>query len=192
MGRTGFLTGVWRPGWCRKRVRHRVPKWRATFFKIVTPRDWELLSWLPRAGWWLLSAGLKGQPDGRPYYECPRPEEDAMKRRLKTEGAQFIMPAAPSASVLLGKLPAIREFISATEYDDKTPREPGYLTIRTVGTQWQVTLYDPDSGSRLPVRAAELDKALLLAEQMIGVEEAPWEPDRYLTELLAKRSRKKK
>lgn len=102
------------------------------------------------------------------------------------------MPPAPMTSVLLAKLPAIREFMSATQYDDGSPREPGYMTIRTWGTQWQVTVYDPDSGARMPVRAPELDKALLLVEQLLGVEEAPWEIDRYLSEQLAKKSKKKR
>lgn len=114
-----------------------------------------------------------------------------MKRRTPVGPGGFVLPAAPSVSTLLAKLPAVREFCSATEYDDHSAREPGYMTLRTVGTQWQVTLYDPDSGTRLPVRAPDLDKALLLAEQLLGVEDAPWEPDRYLTEMLAKKNKKK-
>lgn len=103
-----------------------------------------------------------------------------------------IIPALPATSVLLSKLPAIREFITATQYEDGSPRVPGYFTLRNRGASFELTMYDYDSGCRLPVSAHELDKALQLMEQLLGVEEAPWEPDRYLMNLLAERNKKKR
>jgi hypothetical protein len=79
----------------------------------------------------------------------------------------------------------------ATVYDDGSDREPGKLSLEVYGTSWSLTLRDPNTGLRLAVRGEELDKVLLLAEQLLGVEEAPWERDKYLTEQLAKKSKKK-
>jgi hypothetical protein len=94
--------------------------------------------------------------------------------------------------VLLGKLPAIREFMTATAYDDGTPRTPGYFTVRNRVIAFELTLYDPDSGSRLVVRSPAIDTMWQMAEQLLGTEEAPWEPDGYLMDQLSKRGKKKK
>jgi hypothetical protein len=56
----------------------------------------------------------------------------------------------------------------------------------------EVTYYDPDSGTRLPCRGATLDQALTLGEQLLGVEEAPWEGDKYLMEQLVAKTKKKR
>lgn len=115
-----------------------------------------------------------------------------MKRRQPVVNVGACAPALPATSVLLAKLPAIREFLSATGYDDGSPRVPGYLTLRNRGHSYEITLYDPDAGLRLPARGPDLDKTLLLAEQLLGVQEAPWEVDNYLTEQLAKKSKKRR
>jgi hypothetical protein len=115
-----------------------------------------------------------------------------MKRRNAPVGTGAIVPALPATSVLLAKLPAIREFLTATEYEDKSPRQPGYVTFRNRVVAFELTLYDPDGGARLAVRGPTIDQCLQLAEQMLGVEEAPWELDSYLQEQLARRAKKKK
>lgn len=101
------------------------------------------------------------------------------------------VPEAKVTSVLLAKLPALREWMVSTLYDDGSARVPGKLNIEVYGSMWCVTLRDPNNGLRLPIRGEDLDKCLLLVEQCLGVEEAPWERDQYLTDQLAKKSKKK-
>jgi hypothetical protein len=86
----------------------------------------------------------------------------------------------------------LREFISATEYEDKTPRTPGYYTLRNRGAAYELTVYDPDSGTRLPCRGQTLDEVFALVEKLLGAVEAPWECDSYLTEQLARKGKRKK
>jgi hypothetical protein len=66
------------------------------------------------------------------------------------------------------------------------------MWIRTLGTQWCVTVFDPDACARLDCRATAIDDALLLAEKLLGAEEAPWEIDGYLQEKAAKQTKKKR
>jgi len=113
-----------------------------------------------------------------------------MKRRQAAVPGQHVVPALPSSSTLWPKLPALREFITATTYDDGSARTPGYVTVRNRVTTFEVTVYDPDGAARLSARAPTLDGALSLVEQLLGVEEAPWEPDRYLQEQSAKLNKK--
>lgn len=115
-----------------------------------------------------------------------------VKKRQPVEVGQAVIPAIPSASTLWPKLPAIREFVHATAYEDGSPRTPGYITIRNRATTMEVTCYDVDSGTRLSARGQTLDQALSLMEQLLGVEEAPWERDNYLADQLAKRAKKRR
>lgn len=115
-----------------------------------------------------------------------------MKRRAKPADGLPTVPALGMGSVILAKCPLLREFLSATTYEDSTLRTPGYVTWRNRGYAYEITLYDPDSGMRLPVRHPEIDKLFGLVETMLGAEDAQWEVDQYLSEQLAKKQKRKK
>ena len=100
-------------------------------------------------------------------------------------------PSAPAATSYLTLSPLLLEFISATTYEGGLVRTPGYFTLRTKWTEWEGTLYDPDAGMRLPVRAPTVDDLMVALEVALGTQEAPWEVDRYLSEQLAKKTKTK-
>lgn len=177
--------------WTRRRVCRWSPRRGERWLRLLLPRAWWLLQWLPREGWWITSAGEAGTPFDAPTYSSPRYQGDAMKRRQAAEPGKATVPPLPATSTHWPKLPTIREFITATSYDDGSARQPGYLTVRNRTTTMEVTLYDPDSGSRLVCRGPSLDEALVLAEKLLGAEEAPWEVDNYLQQQLAKSKKKK-
>jgi len=114
-----------------------------------------------------------------------------MKRRAAPAESNPLTKALPALSVMLGKLPALREFITATSYDDGSPRQPGYFTFRNRTTTFEVTAYDVDAGLRLACRGEKIDDAFALLEQLLGVEDAPWEVDNYLMEQAKRRAKKK-
>jgi len=151
-----------------------------------------VVHWRPYQGWWLVSSGRSGDDWYSPTFISPRPEVMTVKRRQPTDAVPIIAPALPSASVHWPKLVNIREFLTATKYDDGSARCPGYVTVRNRVTSFEVTLYDPDSASRLPARGPTLDQALSLAEQLLAADEAPWEHDAYLAEQLSRRTKKRK
>lgn len=181
----------WRPRWHGRRVGQWCPRRRKVTLQVVAVLRWYRYTWTPYVGYECVATGNKGQPVHAPSITYLTHKEQTVKRRNAPAGSGVIQPALPAASIMLGKLPAIREFLTATEYEDKAPRTPGYITLRNRQVTFEVTLYDPDSGSRLSARAAKLDDVLALVEQLLGVEEAPWEVDPYLTEQLARRGKKK-
>jgi hypothetical protein len=189
----GDRIAIWKPLRTRRINRgNLVPRFRTTSLLVKVSRNWYRYVWRPRVGWWCVSWGSLGCPIETPKGTQPYPIGDAMKRRSTPAVGHTVQAALPAASTILAKLPAIRAFVTDTQYDDGTPRTPGYLTIRNRGIAFEITLYDPDSGTRLPLRAPDLDKLLLLIEQLVGVEDAPWELDPYLTEQLERRAKKKK
>lgn len=113
-----------------------------------------------------------------------------MKRRTPAEAGLPALPL-PSDSKLFVKWPLIREFMTSTAYDDGTPRTPGYLTWRNKGGSFEITVFDPDAGLRCAVRAMTIDDTFAAVEMLLGAENAPWETDRYLTEELLKKKKKR-
>jgi hypothetical protein len=75
---------------------------------------------------------------------------------------------------------ALVEHCCCLQYEDGSPRQPGWFTVRTSGAAWQVVVKDPDSCSSFTVVARTLDEALDSAALLLGCEEAPWEPDAFL------------
>lgn len=187
----GYRVLVWgrtRPGVPRPRT--WVPR-RETWYHLVRAGHWLLLSWQPYRGMWLV-ADRVGSADGPTVLYSPVPEWGmTLKRRPGPGAAGAVQPAAQAASTIMGKLPAMREFLTATVYDDGSARAPGRLRIETQGTIWAVTVQDPDACARLTCRAPTLDGALLLVEQCLGVEDSPWELDRYLAQAQTTSKKKK-
>lgn len=178
-----------RPGWTRKRPCQWLPS-REKWFYFERPPHLLLLHWKPWGGIWLV-AERRGDVSAEPHTLSPRPETTmAIKKRQPAPQSGQQQPAAKATSVLLAKLPALREWLTATAYEDGSARTPGRLSLEVYGTTWSLLLRDPDAAARLPIRGEDLDKVLLLAEQLLGVEEAPWERDNYLAEQLGKKKRK--
>lgn len=122
-----------------------------------------------------------------------RPEEfTTVPIKRRTPLAEPVpLPALPATSKVLAKCPLLCEFLSATAYEDGSARQPGYVTLRNRVIEWELTLYDPDAGARVALRARTLDDVFATAEVLLSSAEAPWEPDRYLMEQLARKPKKK-
>lgn len=115
----------------------------------------------------------------------------AIKRRTPVGSAELPGIPLPMTSAILMKLTLIREFLTEVNYEDGSKRQPGYMTLRNRGTQFELTLYDPDAGMRLPCRGLLIDDAFALAEKLLGTESAPWEKDDYLTSRLTTKKKRK-
>ena len=116
-------------------------------------------------------------------------DEVAIKKRTVTEGP-IILPMLGTDTVCLKKCPALVEFLTATAYEDGSARQPGYFTVRNRVFEFEVTLYDPDAGQRVVIRAREIDKMFQGAEAVLVAVDAPWEPDLYLQGRLPKKKKK--
>jgi len=153
---------------------------------------WWLLEWRAYRGWWALKRGrfVAGEPVILNDY--PRPEEYRPMKRRRSPGEELVIPILSRETKLLAKLPRLCEFLTATSYDDNTFRTPGYLTLRNRLTTFELTLYDPDAGLRLALRAVALDDVLMLAEKAVDADGMPWEVDNYLTEQAGKKKKIKR
>lgn len=103
-----------------------------------------------------------------------------MKRVKKTEAGKVRHLAALETELFREHL-ALLEHVSLLQYDDGESREPGWFTLRTSGAAWQIVVKDPDSASSFSVVAKTVDEVLATANLLLGCDEAPWEPDAYLS-----------
>lgn len=93
---------------------------------------------------------------------------------------------APMESNVFSKLHNIVSHLSVTRYEDGSPRRPGWVTVKTMGSSWAVQIKDPDSCQSCQAIGATLDDALALADLILGAESGPWEPDPFLKQQAAK------
>ncbi len=115
-----------------------------------------------------------------PYYYPHFGEYQVNRRKVKTDDPSASIPSAKVDSKFFRTLPCLLAHCSATQYEDRSARKPGWLTIATWGTGWRVTAKDPDSAAALSVTAPTLDEALTGLEQLLSDAETPWEPDQWL------------
>jgi len=147
---------------------------------VVVNGVWFRMSSQRRRGTWVTGRRTKGEywstfdrPDTRGRVRVKRVKQagsgDASQKHL-----------AALESVLFGKLQAIVSHLAITQYDDGSPRKPGWVTIKTLGAAWVVEAKDPDSCCKLSVVQNTLDDALAALCLLLESDEAPWEPDAWL------------
>lgn len=138
----------------------------------------------PRAGF--RPVDLFTVQDGRVVDVAYFPQLETTVKRIKvgqSSSGGAHMHLAPVESEILGKLPNLVAHCCLTKYEDGEARKPGWFTVKTLGAAWIVECKDPDACARLTATADTLDNALVLADMLLGAEEAPWENDPFLKRL---------
>lgn len=117
------------------------------------------------------------------------PEMDVKKRTAVASPAPGDGPKhlAPLTSKNFQSLPNLVMHCCVCKYDDGDPRQPGWLSIRSQGAAWVVTLKDPDTGTQMQCLGNTLDDALALADMMAGSDDAPWEIDPWAKKQASKK-----
>jgi hypothetical protein len=110
------------------------------------------------------------------------------KRSIDVSG---VIHLAAVETVLFSQHLALVEHCALRQYDDGSPREPGWITVKTTGAAWVVQVKDPDSRKSFTAVADTLDKALDTASLLLACDDAPWEHDAWLEKAYVEKSRKK-
>lgn len=172
---------------------YKVSQWlpcRGSYYYLTRGAHSLFLAWLPWQGGYRLLADRCVADHRRENYIARQRIGRLTVKRREALGLSGVAPApAASTSVIWSKLPAVREWLCCTEYDDKSIRVPGALRVTTRDGVWALTLTDPDACARLLVSDPSLDKALLLMEQLLGVPEAPWQADPYASQNMKKKKK---
>jgi len=149
-----------------------------------------VLLYLGPAGTTLYS---KNGPDGIRLWAAEAVSYDEVlkvKKRQPPQNSSGQRHLAPLETNVLSQCHALVKHCAVTQYDDGTPRKPGWITVKTLGSAWQLEAKDPDSCCSLRVIESNLDEALLLLNMLLESEEAPWELDTWLQQQ-AMRAKKK-
>lgn len=107
---------------------------------------------------------------------------ELVKRRTPREtDVAAVTSLVERASKVLGTMPHLVDHLSVTRYDDGSARTPGTMIVKTMGSVWVLVLKEPDAGLQMQVTGTSIDDALVLADMLLGAEDAPWETDRWAT-----------
>jgi len=182
------LSRRWRASGVRRRRGCIGKDWMA-FRMLVGAIDIELVA---RAGWgysaWAYTSPRKGRVLLWGVETWQEMRTMRRKNQKPTESAQSHL--APMESVLLTKHHSIVAHCAVTKYDDGTPRVPGWITIRTFGTVWQVEAKDPDSLQLIRVQQPSLDDALTMMALLLDSDDAPWETDNWAVQQASRKKKK--
>lgn len=162
--------------------------WKVLYLQ-VGPFEVELAA---RSGWgysvwaWTGPRGYRRAWPGCSTYS----EMERMRKKKKAEEGKASQHVAALESELFVKLHSLVAHCAVTQYDDGDRREPGWFSVRTFGSVWQVEIKDPDTCQSMRVQQPTLDDALLLAALLLDSEDAPWEHDPWLASKKRPKSKK--
>lgn len=175
--------------WIGRRPCRWLPKGSGTFW-VLTAKARYGMAFRPFKGICLVSAWSHYFGVGGSTPQLLRREEyPSMKQVKRSERAAVKHLAAMETEVFRDFLPLV-EHCGMLQYEDGSPRKPGWFTVRTNGAAWVVSVKDPDSCSSFQTVGKTLDEAMGSAALLLGCEEAPWEHDSFLAQA-EKRSSKK-
>lgn len=189
--RGGLRVWEWRPCGRMRQGGQKLPQWGEKDCVVLRDDAFLYLHWRRGRGyrplWW-----ERNDPPARTRIATWGAKGDRVpiKRRV-VNGERIKVPALPVESKQLLRVPLLLEFLSSTEYEDGIKRTPGYMTLRNKTIEYEITLYDPDAGMRLPVRGRTLDQLLMAVETLLGAQDAAWEEDSYLQSKMPKERKKK-
>lgn len=166
----------------RSLPRRREPPWVGRgekHFKIFFPKSTLHLTWRPWKGMYLLARTRTA--DGADLNNWA----DFWWRLCEVKKRQPMLPGslprnlAMLASQYFLNHPAVIEHCAIRQYDDGTPRETGFLLLKTVGPAWNITAKDPDTDTFLTAVGESIDGALDTLQLLLGSDNAPWEADTW-------------
>jgi hypothetical protein len=95
-------------------------------------------------------------------------------RKVKVSERSTVKHLVAVESELFRDLMPIVEFGCMLQYDDGSPRQPGYVGFWSNGLSWFARATDKDADATLTTEGRTLDDALQLLSLMLGAEDAPW------------------
>lgn len=141
-----------------------------------------VLCWQPFYGIYPLAITPRDSLGMRDGDWFQKPEKAVKKKNQATSLEGPRQHLAAMESNLFSRMVPLVEHMACTRYDDGDARVPGWITVKTQGSAWQVQVKDPDSASSFVAVANSLDDALALASLLLEAEETPWEHDKWLAD----------
>lgn len=115
-----------------------------------------------------------------------RAVDELMKKPTKGETSRPGAPAAAPGSLRL-RHPGLSEHLTATAYEDGTPRQTSTVLIFAAEGVWKATLRDREEGRCLWVAADSFDELWTVLEASVNDPAAVWRDDRLSGADTAKR-----
>lgn len=149
-----------------------------------------LLSWWPGKGICLVGRIRVVTKVVSPVWSDLKRRWPRMAIRKRKSDVNGVTNLVEMSSKFFSDLLPLIEHCSARQYDDGSPRAPGWFTVKTQGSAWVCQVKDPDTCCSFTSVAATIDQALETAALMLASDEAPWERDTFLEGMKAREKKK--
>jgi len=180
--------------WFKEVPRSRRPgQWfgrREKRYILVTPQGYLYLCYLPYIGVFPVAFTRSLTNDICEDQLFPDVRSKAVKKLSLGVETGGVLPMLSKESKLFAKLPHFVEFMTATSYEDGSPRLPGRCWFDQDGVAFTITLFEPTGFARMRLRANTFDDVWMLAEKALAADNAPWEADQYAREKAATKKKK--
>lgn len=161
--------------WCGKRPSQWLPMGTCRY-RILTDHWYVVISVKPFRGAFVVEKRRAawcrtGQP-----HELLEARERPSVKKVKLADRSAVSRLAAQDTEYFADHGAIVDALSLLQYDDGSPRQPGYLGVWTQGSTWVVRITDKDADAQLTCEGRTLDEALDTLALHLGSDKAPWEP----------------
>lgn len=148
----------------------------AGLFEVLTGNGTFVMRYSPfrgvrKAAWYPpgVCAGAGWATAGRLYRET-----DVKKVKVTAPGATRHLAALENE--MFKEHMAVLEVLAMLQYDDGTPRSPGYLGMWTQGATWFVRVQDKDADAQMTAEGRTAEEAWDNLTLLLGSDNPPWEP----------------
>jgi len=145
-------------------------------FKVLTRTLCLGMRFLPFRGIRLWGVWSRGRSVGMLPSEAVQLREITSVKKVKLAERGAVKHLAALESEYLAEVQPVVEALGMLQYEDSSPRQPGYLGIWTQGSTWFVRLQDKDADAQMTCEGRTVDEALDTLAVLLGSENAPWEP----------------
>jgi len=162
--------------WIGHRVCRTLPLGECSFW-VLTGTDFRRMSVKPFVG--IAHTETRALVGPQILSCCPiiwRQERPNVKK-VKLAKATAVKHVAALETEMFRDCLAICEFLAMLQYEDGSPRIPGYCGVWCQGATWVVRATDKDADATLTGTGRTLDEAVQLLALLLGAEDAPWEPN---------------
>lgn len=162
--------------WLGKRIGRWAPM-GAYEFSVLTRTARLRMSGLPFRGVFLRLVDTRETFPWAPFLASPGARWRPSVKKIKLADRATVKHLAPLESEYLRDHMPVVEALAMLQYDDASPRQPGYMGVWTQGSTWFCRLTDKDADATLTAEGRTLDEALDTLSVLLGSDNAPWEPN---------------
>lgn len=161
--------------WNRKRPATFLPMGKG-LFKVLTAGGFFAMRYAPFRGVCKAAWFVAGQSFDESLRTAKVVWEVTSVKKVKVGDRSSVKHLAALESEMFREHLSVVEVLALLQYDDGTPRQPGYLGMWTQGATWFVRVTDKDAEAQITAEGRTAEEAWDNLALSLSLDSPPWEP----------------